>query len=782
MRRRHKFVRTPDPLYIEDEEEAEYWVERYLALESLGYDTETTGLHKINDRIKFFSFSDGDSRICCPVRLLPLFGGILADPDIEKCMTNSKYDMHLSENHGIEVRGRVPDTTVQSWAYDENRRGRHGLKPTSQDFLGLRMAPFKEVFGSVGKTENEVGILVRMHDALEAHDSDEAADLLALVGKVDGDEKVLKSIQKISLSKQGGYVMDARKVLAQARIHEIAGKTHGKQGYVSDFLGMLGGEDLTVKERQQYFPLLEDKTLIKEGHEIVLRELRKLIRIDMEPLEMLKLLVADYASLDAWGSFKLVHLFRDMLDEIETGSDENSETLLEYFEGIAVPYTRVLWNMERRGFKMDLDLIDKYRRPMAKDISQIEREVVSMVGYDINLNSPLQLRQAFFTQDRNGDWVDRFDNPPMKWTKGGASGVKNPSTDKECIEKWAEKGDELASSVQDFRKLSKLHNTYLVGVPAWVDYRGRIHTDLKQHGTVTGRLSSGDPNLQNIPSKGDWGRRIRQAFIAGEWGECSPRWCMEHLRDVEVPDLHSDTPMRLIVADYEQLEMRIMAHFSEDETMIETIHDGNDLHSMTAALAGGYDYDEIVAAKKADNPTEGQLKLIDIRSGFKAVSFGLIYGIGPVKLGRQLGLEVTEHRNKRTGRIFERCPAATELIKTYFDIYPDVKRFIDGTKAACKEDLYVQTIEGRFRRLPDIISGDGGVRSAAERQAVNSIVQGSAADITVAAMIKCENDEELRSLGVRMLLQIHDELVFEVPDLAGTSPSTTNVPRSASRS
>lgn len=766
--KRFKFVRTPDPVYVEDEDEAQVWADRYHNRPAVGFDTETTGLHKTKARIKFFSFSDGDSRICAPVRLLPYFEPVLEDPEVEKRTSNAKFDMHMSANHGILIRGLVSDSIPMDHLLDENRKGRHGLKETCKDRLGLRMAPFKEVFGDIGSTDKEVAMVTTFHDVLESGDSDAAADALIMVGKADGDETVLKNLRKLSLSKQSGYIgLQGRKLVDIGRKHGLMPKTGGKQGYVSDFLFPLWGHTLSDwKERAAYAHLLEDRELNAELTEFFLGQLRAQVQIDLEPLEMLKLLVGDYASLDAWGSFTLVDWYMNALGE-ELMDSEDEYTLADYYVEKGRPYTRVLWNMERRGFAFDVEQADAYRKPMGKQIDKIERDMVATLGRDINMKSPDQMRDAFYSKDSNGDWIDLNGNPPEFWTKGGSSGVKQPSTSKDAIEKWADQGIPLAVALQEHRTLSKLHDTYLVGVPEWVDHRRRIHTDLKQHGTVTFRLSSGDPNLQNIPAKGEWGERLRKLFVAGVWGDCSPYWCLDELLDVPVPDLPPDQEMTLIVADYEQLEMRIMAHFAQDRTMIDTILDDKDLHSMTASLAGGYDYDEISEAKNTpkDKLTKRQKELIDIRGGFKAVGFGLIYGIGAVKLGRQLGLPIEESYSKRSRRTYEKCPQASKLIDQYFDIYPDVHAFIENTKEWCREDLFVQTIAGRFRRLPDIISSDGGVRSQAERQSVNSIIQGSAADIAIEAMLKCEMDPILRGLGVRMLLQIHDELVFEVPKI-----------------
>jgi DNA polymerase I-like protein with 3'-5' exonuclease and polymerase domains len=393
---RHTFVRTPDPIYVETKKEADKWVARYIECDAVSFDTETTGLDKTRARVKFFSFSDGTSRICAPVRLLDLFAPILEDRDIEKRMTNQKFDMHMVANHGILVRGRITDTVTMDWLLDENRKGRHGLKQCASDYLGLRMASFTEVFGSVGAVEKEVEMVTRFHDILEAKDSDAAAEALALVGRADGDEEVLDSVKKISLSKQGNFSMDARKVLAQARLHGIADKTGGTLGYVADYLKMLTGIDLPSKElRQKYEHLLENRDLLEEAHELVLKQLRKKMKIDIEPLEMLRLLVSDYASLDAWGSYVLTDTLTDMLSEIQMRLDQNGDvvSLADYYADTSCPFSRVLWDMERRGFSIDLDLVDNYRRPMAVSIGKLEREFVALVGADVNMKSPKQLQE-----------------------------------------------------------------------------------------------------------------------------------------------------------------------------------------------------------------------------------------------------------------------------------------------------------------------------------------------------------------------------------------------------
>lgn len=764
----YKFVSTPEPIYVSTEADAQEWAERYSRCQEVGFDTETTGLSKFGARIKFFSFSDGDSRICAPVRLLPIFKGVLEDPNIAMNMSNAKFDMHMTMNHGIEIRGVISDTVVMDWLIDENRQGRHGLKYCAAEYLGLRMAAFKDVFGNVGKVDNEVKMVVRMHDALERKDAGYAMELLAIVGKISGDPDLLEHIKKVSSklvaykeSGVAGDLMTASSLLSIARKHGLCPRTRTRLGYVSDFFFLVDSEEIEPEHRSDLKHLLQDQNYLAEAHEIVVAGLGQKVEVRENPLDMLELLVGDYASLDAWASHTVAKKMAKVLTSYPT---TGGKTLHDHYYETMAPFIQTCWNMERRGFALDEAAAAKLEGPMSKDLANLERNMVRMAGWDININSTKQLLDLFFTQDAAGNWKDPFGEAPRVWTKGGSTGVKRPSTGKEVIQKWAERGDPLAKVLVDHRVLKRLHGTYVTALPNWTDSRGRIHTNLLIHGTVSGRLSSRDPNLQNIPARGEWGPRLRKLFVAGKFGDA--RDCpVEALRHISLPKLKARQKMTLIVADYAQLEMRIMAHMSGDDTMINTIKSGKDLHSMTGALALGANYDEIVAAKKADNPTDEQKALIELRSQMKAVGFGLLYGIGAAKLGRQLGLEIIKKKSRRSGRSFDTCPEAETLIETYFGIYPKVREFIEDTHYNCENDLYVQTVLGRYRRLPDILSDERGLANRAKRQSVNSIIQGSAADIAIQAMLNCEYSQKLRELGVRMLLQIHDELVFEVPDI-----------------
>jgi DNA polymerase I-like protein with 3'-5' exonuclease and polymerase domains len=763
----YTFIRTPDPVYIRDRKAAQEWAERYEKCDSVGFDTETTGLSNIKARIKFFSFSDGETRVCGPVRLLGEFKGILENPAISKRMTNAKFDTHMCASHEIYIKGDLLDTVIMDWLLDENRRGQqHGLKICAKDYLGLQMAPFKDVFGAVGSKDKEVEMVSRMHDALERSDEGYALELLSIVGKVYGAPAVIEDLKKVSKalvacreSKVDAWLAPSV-ILRIARKHEFCPRTRTKLGGISDLMELLGADPVPKEDREDLKWLLTDEGFLEECMHTLLSKLKDLVLMDTAPLDMLELLVGDYASLDAWASYMLADELLDRLDVIDV---EPGQTLKDMFMSKYVPFTRTIWNMERRGFALDMDALQDLADPLQEKLDLLSREFVSQVGWDVNPNSTKDLREVFFTKNPAGEWLDPFGNTPFAWTSGGASGNKQPSIAKAVIEEWAERGHPLASLLQEYRTFEKIHGTYLTSLPGWVDGFDRIHTQLLVHGTVTGRLSSRNPNLQNIPARGPWGSRIRKLFIAGKYGDSLP-FGHDAIDHVAVPDFAPDQEMTLIVADYEQLEMRIMAHMSGDSTMCATIHDGKDLHSMTAALAGGHNYDRIVAAKKADNPTQEDLELIDVRAGMKAVGFGLLYGIGAGKLGRQLGLPIIPKR-LRNGHTYDTCPEAQDLIDTYFGIYPDVQDFIHSTHEFVEDHLHVRTILGRYRRLPEMLSKLKGLRNRIMRQSVNSIIQGSAADIVNTAMLKCELSPKLRALGVRMLLQIHDELVFEAPNI-----------------
>ena len=434
-----------------------------------------------------------------------------------------------------------------------------------------------------------------------------------------------------------------------------------------------------------------------------------------------------YAGLDAYATHRVRSYLKDKL-QAETITDTWS--LWDHFVTWEVPFTKVLWSMERRGITVCTGHLKTQQGLMQKTMLDLEGEIAQMAGWVVNLNSPLQLRKLFFEQ---------LKYEPIKMTDGGTTGNKQPSTDEEVLSRFAdEKNCQFSKKILENRSVSKIYGTYVEGLLGWVDKDLRIHTTLNQAGTVTGRLSSRDPNLQNIPRpKGDR-FKIRSAFAAALYKV-------------------------LVVADYDQLEMKLMAHFSGDPRMCEAIMQGKDLHCVTVSLMFGEDYDDVWAAKCAKNPTPEQEILLMKRQSAKAVGFGLIYGIGAVKLARQLTEELK--------RIVTKQEAAHD-IKRYFAAFPGVEDFIQQTHAQCHQEESVRTILGRKRRLPQINARGGqaededstGIVAEARRQSVNSIIQGTAADVAKAAMIRAEHDPVLKALGATLLLQIHDELIFECDD------------------
>lgn len=435
----------------------------------------------------------------------------------------------------------------------------------------------------------------------------------------------------------------------------------------------------------------------------------------------------EYSGLDAYATHRVHSYLKDRLSQENVAP---GYTFWDYFQIWESPFTRVLWEMERRGISICTGHLRTQKEPMARSMLDIEGEIAKIAGEVININSTKQLRALLF---------EKLGHKPTKMTDGGTSGIKQPSTNEEVLQSFADMGCPVSKLIMEHRKISKIYGTYVEGILRWVDKDLKIHTTLNQAGTVTGRLSSRDPNLQNLPrSKGDI-FRIRDAFTAGPG-------------------------KRLVVADYDQLEMKLMAHFSGDYRMVEAIRDGKDLHCVTVSLMFGENYEEVIAAKNTKTPTPEQEILLMKRQSAKAVGFGLIYGIGPVKLSTQLSDELKRPVSKEEAAL---------NIKKYFASFPGVERFINETHENCHRYEFVQTILGRKRRLPQINARGGaskdedakGIVAEARRQSVNSIIQGTAADVAKSAMLRAEYDPILRELGAVLLLQIHDELIFEVDDI-----------------
>jgi DNA polymerase-1 len=364
---------------------------------------------------------------------------------------------------------------------------------------------------------------------------------------------------------------------------------------------------------------------------------------------------------------------------------------------LELPLVPVLANMERAGIRIDKHAFAAFAAEVNGKLARLTRRMHEEAGAVFNIRSSQQLSDVLY--NRLGL------RAPAK-TPGGAA-----STSAEVLERLAGKHP-LVDSILEFRKLEKLRSTYLEPLPALADGEDRIHTTFNQLATATGRLSSSAPNLQNIPARGELGRRMRSLFVAAPG-------------------------MALASADYSQIELRVLAHFSGDPALIEAFRQGQDIHSRTAALL----FDKLPGAV---SPEE--------RRHAKTVNFGLLYGMGPQKLGRELGLTLNE---------------AKAFIARYFERLKGLKEYYQGVVDEAKARGYVTTLAGRRRLLPDINSRNTQLEAQARRQAVNTVIQGSAADIIKMAMLGVAADETLGSLGARLILQIHDELVLEVPEAAG---------------
>jgi DNA polymerase I len=375
---------------------------------------------------------------------------------------------------------------------------------------------------------------------------------------------------------------------------------------------------------------------------------------------------------------------------------EDEPGLINVYDTIDLPLVPVLARMESAGVKIDTSALDSMSVELEKQCDARSREIHAIAGMEFNVNSPKQLGDVLF---------NKLGLPkPVKYGKG-----KTISTAVDVLEELATE-HEIARKVLDFRQLSKLKSTYVDSLPTLVDPRtGRVHTTFNPAGTATGRLSSTNPNLQNIPIRTELGRKIRSAFIA-ESGNV------------------------LLSADYSQIELRLLAHFSDDPLLVEAYRREDDIHQLTASEVFGIPPMLITA---------------EHRGRAKAVNFGIVYGISPFGLAAQLGIDQKE---------------AKKYIETYFERYSGVRAYIDRVLNETRREQRVRTLFGRIRPIPDINSKNANMRGFAERTAVNTPLQGTAADVIKLAMIKIDAELTRRKLRSRMTLQVHDELVFEVPD------------------
>ncbi|QLE79495.1 DNA polymerase I [Francisella sp. Scap27] len=395
--------------------------------------------------------------------------------------------------------------------------------------------------------------------------------------------------------------------------------------------------------------------------------------------------VSKYAAEDADITFRLFNYLGELLAK--------EKILDKLYREVEMPLALILNDMEKLGVKIDANKLRNQSAELEQKIADLQSKCFELCGEEFNLSSPVQLREVLF---------EKMGLPAIKKTAKGQA-----STSEEVLVQLAEEY-EVAALIMEYRHLSKLKNTYIDKLPNILDENSRAHTSYNQTGTVTGRLSSSEPNLQNIPIKSAEGRKIREAFIA-------------------------EDGFVIMAADYSQVELRIMAHLSKDANLVKAFNDGLDIHSATAAEVLGVALDEVTSEQ---------------RRRAKAINFGLIYGMSAFGLAKQLEIPRGE---------------AQEYINVYFDRYPSVKEYMTTAKEVCKEKGFVETILGRRLYLPEINAKNGIQRAAAERAAINAPMQGTAADIIKKAMISVNATiAEKYSDTVKMAMQVHDELVFEV--------------------
>jgi len=371
------------------------------------------------------------------------------------------------------------------------------------------------------------------------------------------------------------------------------------------------------------------------------------------------------------------------------------QKLESVYEKIDLPLAAVLANIERAGIRVNPKELDKMSQSMEKEVRRLEKEIWKLAGSEFNVNSPTQLAEILF------DKLNLQANPRRGKAKARSTAV-------DVLEDLAAQHP-LPAKIIEYREIAKLKSTYVDALPKLIHPEtGRLHTSFSQTGTATGRLSSSDPNLQNIPIRTELGREIRAAFVA-EKGNV------------------------LLSADYSQIELRIMAHFSKDPVLVDAFRNGEDIHARTAQEVFGIG----PLAQTAEH-----------RRAAKAINFGIIYGLSPFGLAQQLGIEQKE---------------AAKFINAYFTRYRGVKEYLDHILAETRKTGVAKTLFGRIRPIPEINSPQMQLRNFAERTALNSPLQGTAADLIKLAMINIDARLAEEKFEAKMILQVHDELLFEAP-------------------
>lgn len=466
--------------------------------------------------------------------------------------------------------------------------------------------------------------------------------------------------KNLHLMKAGGFTPDERKkyfdmTVAAYLLNPLLGD-YPYDGVAKDYLSIV------LSSKKDYLGKLTCEQMIKEDEKKVV----------------------DYACYEAYIAWKSKEILESNLKE---------KGMYELYENIEMPLVFVLYDMEKEGIRADGDKLKEYSRELAVSINKIEKRIYEEAGEEFNINSPKQLGIVLF---------EKLQLPNEKKTKTGYS------TSAEVLDKLAP-DHPIVADVLEYRQLSKLKSTYADGLINFIEQDGKIHTTFNQTITATGRLSSTDPNLQNIPIRIELGKLIRKVFLP-EQG---------HL---------------FVDSDYSQIELRVLAHLSDDEKLIEAFKNGQDIHRSTASLVFDTPFDEVTDIQ---------------RRNAKAVNFGIVYGISAFGLANDLNIGRKE---------------AQAYIDSYFEKYPKIKAFLDKTVAEAKEKGYIKTMFGRIRPIPELSSSNFMQRQFGERVAMNSPIQGTAADIIKIAMIRVHDRLLKENLKSKLILQVHDELLIETAE------------------
>lgn len=466
--------------------------------------------------------------------------------------------------------------------------------------------------------------------------------------------------KNLHLMKAGGFTPDERKkyfdmTVAAYLLNPLLGD-YPYDGVAKDYLSIV------LSSKKDYLGKLTCEQMIKEDEKKVV----------------------DYACYEAYIAWKSKEILESNLKE---------KGMYELYENIEMPLVFVLYDMEKEGIRADGDKLKEYSRELAVSINKIEKRIYEEAGEEFNINSPKQLGIVLF---------EKLQLPNEKKTKTGYS------TSAEVLDKLAP-DHPIVADVLEYRQLSKLKSTYADGLINFIEQDGKIHTTFNQTITATGRLSSTDPNLQNIPIRIELGKLIRKVFLPEEG----------HL---------------FVDSDYSQIELRVLAHLSDDEKLIEAFKNGQDIHRSTASLVFDTPFDEVTDIQ---------------RRNAKAVNFGIVYGISAFGLANDLNIGRKE---------------AQAYIDSYFEKYPKIKAFLDKTVADAKEKGYIKTMFGRIRPIPELSSSNFMQRQFGERVAMNSPIQGTAADIIKIAMIRVHDRLLKENLKSKLILQVHDELLIETAE------------------